>query len=139
MKVSESFSRTRIALLIAVALLLGCAAPADADVRAGDPWIAEMPPGAEVAAGYLVFTNDGGEAVEVVGAESPICERVEMHTTDMSDGVARMRKQQSLTIPAHGALTLEAGGTHLMLIRPTELRAGDRVAIDLEQIGRAHV
>jgi len=132
MKVSESFSRTRIALLIAVALLLGCAAPADADIRAENPWIAEMPPGAEVAAGYLVFTNDGGEAVEVVGAESPICERVEMHTTDMSDGVARMRKQQSLTIPAHGALTLEAGGTHLMLIRPEPLSEGALVPITFE-------
>jgi copper(I)-binding protein len=128
----ERFPRIRIALMIAAALLLAGAAPADADVSAENSWVAEPPPGAEVAAGYLIFTNDGDEAVDVVGASSPLCERVELHTTDMSDGIARMRKQESLTIPAHGVLALEAGGTHLMLIRPEPLSKGGMVPITFE-------
>lgn len=129
---NESISRIRFASMIAAALLLAGAAPAAADVTAENPWIAETPPGAEVAAGYLIFTNDGDEAVDVVGAESPLCERVELHTTDMSDGVARMRKQDSLTVPAGGALALTPGGTHLMLIRPEPLSKGGMVPITFE-------
>jgi len=43
-----------------------------------------------------------------------------------------MLEQDSLTVPAGGRLILEPGGTHLMLIRPVALRAGDRVQITLE-------
>jgi len=126
------FPRARVPGMLAAALLLAGAAPAAAGVRAEDAWIAETPPGAEVAAGYLVFTNDGDDAVKVVGAESPRCERVEMHTMDLSGGVARMRRQQSLSVPAGGRLRLEPGGSHLMLIRPESLVKGGTVPITFE-------
>jgi copper(I)-binding protein len=132
LNVSQRSLRTRIPVAIAAAFLLATAAPAFAGVTAADPWVAETPPGAEVAAGYLVFANDGAEAVDVIGAESPLCERVELHTTDMTGGVARMRPQASLTVPAGGELKLEPGGTHLMLIRPEPLSKGGMVPITLE-------
>jgi copper(I)-binding protein len=117
------------------AWLLAVALPAAADVAVRDPWIAEAPPGAVAAAAYMVLENDGPEARSAVGAVSPICERIEFHRSEMEDGIARMREQESLVVPAGGRLILEPGGTHLMLIRPGTLRAGDRVPITLELDG----
>ena len=115
--------------------LLAGAAPAAADVEVRDLWIAETPPGAMAAAAFMVLANDGTEPRLVVRATSPACERIEFHQTEMDGDIARMREQKSLRVPADGHLTLEPGGTHMMLIRPTALRAGDRVAIDLELAG----
>jgi copper(I)-binding protein len=112
--------------------LLAGAVPATADVAVHDPWIAEAPPGAMAAAAFMVLENDGAEPRRAVGAKSPICERIEFHRSEMEDGIARMLEQKSLTVPAGGRLILEPGGTHMMLIRPVALRAGDRVQITLE-------
>lgn len=109
--------------------LLAQTGPACAGLTLQDAWIAETPPGATTAAGYLVFSNDGDDATAVVGALSPACERIEFHTTDTTDGIARMRRQAALEVPAGGSLALEPAGTHLMLIRPRPLAAGDRVLI----------
>jgi hypothetical protein len=119
-------------LLCAALWLLAAAAPAMADVAVDDPWIAETPPGATAAAAFMVIANDGAETRTVVGAQSPACERIEIHRSEMDGGIARMREQKSLAVPAGGSVTLESGGTHLMLIRPKALSAGDRVAITFE-------
>jgi copper(I)-binding protein len=119
-------------LLCAALWLLAAASPAMADVAVDDPWIAETPPGATAAAAFMVIANDGAEARTVVGAQSPACERIEIHRSEMDGGIARMREQKSLAVPAGGSVTLEPGGIHLMLIRPKTLSAGDRVAITFE-------
>jgi hypothetical protein len=80
----------------------------------------------------MVLENDGAEPRFAVGAKSPACERIEFHHTEMEGGIARMLEQKSLRVPAGGSLALEPGGTHMMLIRPAPLRAGDRVKITLE-------
>jgi copper(I)-binding protein len=112
--------------------LLAGAVPVAADVAVRDPWIAEAPPGAMAAAAFMVLENDGAEPRSAVRAKSPACERIEFHRSEMEDGIARMREQKSLTVPAGGSLVLEPGGTHMMLIRPAALRAGDRIQISLE-------
>ena len=119
-------------LCLAAAWLAVAAAPAASDVSVHDAWIAEVPPGAMAAAAFLVLANDGDEAANVVGATSPACERIEFHRSEMEDGVAHMRQLDSLAVPAGGRLTLEPGGTHLMLIGPSALAIGDRVAVTLE-------
>ena len=125
--------RRRVQWLCSAALwLLAGAAPGAADVAVRDPWIAEAPPGAMAAAAFMVLENDGAEPRSAVGAESAACERIEFHRSEIEGGIARMVEQNSLTVPAGGRLTLEPGGTHLMLIRPVALHAGDRVQITLE-------
>jgi hypothetical protein len=112
--------------------LLASAVPVAADVAVRDPWIAEAPPGAMTAAAFMVLENDGAEPRSAVRAESPACERIEFHRSQVEGGIARMLEQKSLTVPAGGSLALEPGATHMMLIRPAALRAGDRVRITLE-------
>ncbi len=99
----------------------------------GEPWVREGPPNARVLAGYMVLRNPTGKIQTVVGASSPAFSSVEMHRTEVEEGVARMREQEQLQIPADGQLALEPGGYHLMLMGAQQsLRAGDTVEIVLE-------
>lgn len=119
-------------LAIAGLWWIAAAGPAAADVAVHDPWIAETPPGAMAAAAFMTLMNHGDEPLTIVGAESPACERIEFHRTEMDGDVARMRKQDTLPILPGGHVTLEPGGAHMMLIHPIPLHAGDRVLIRLE-------
>jgi copper(I)-binding protein len=95
-------------------------------------WVAEAPPGVQVMAGYLKIVNDGAAAAVLVGATSQDFDRVELHRTEIQNGVARMLHEMRLPIPAHGAVVFEPGGRHLMLIGPHRaLKAGDRVPLTL--------
>jgi hypothetical protein len=59
-------------------------------------------------------------------------DRIELHRTEMREGVARMIEQERVEIPAGASVAFEPGGLHLMLFDPPEpLRAGDSVQIEL--------
>ena len=83
---------------------------------------------------YLTITNDGDEDDALVGGETDRAERVEIHDTEMTDGVARMRPVEgALAIPAGETVTLEPGGTHMMLVNLTaDIRLGEVVEVTLE-------
>lgn len=98
------------------ALLLLAASPAAATLVVEDPWARATPPGASVAGGYLVIRNTGPAPDRLVGASSPIADRVEMHVSFEDDGIMRMRQQDSLAIPAGGHLELKPGAGHLMFV-----------------------
>jgi copper(I)-binding protein len=98
-------------------------------------WLAETPPGAMATAGFARIANTGDSEVTITGAESSACKRIEFHRTDTIDGIARMSQQSRLTVPAGGELELAPGGTHLMLIGPSALHAGERVSISFELEG----
>ncbi len=89
-------------------------------------WIAEAPPVSKVMAAYMTISNDSAETVTVLSAESADFGKIEFHQTVNEDGIARMKHQPSLVIPANASLSLEPGGYHMMLFRPARtLRAGD--------------
>lgn len=89
-------------------------------------WIAEAPPVSKVMAAYMTFNNTGAEAVHVVEATSTDFGKIEFHRTMHENGIASMRRQPELVIPAQGELALKPGGYHMMLFRPARtLRAGD--------------
>lgn len=97
-----------------------------------DAWVRQGPPAAKVLAAYMTLTNPGAQAVVISGASSPQFERVEIHRTEVIDGVARMIPQQQLKLPPAGSVMLEPGGLHLMLIDAKQpLAEGDTVRIDL--------
>jgi hypothetical protein len=62
---------------------------------------------------------------------SPEFARVEMHTTLIDDGLARMMALDSLTIAERSGLTFAPGGPHLMLMEPVSaLSVGDVVTLE---------
>ena len=87
--------------------------------------------GARTAAAYLTITSTGG-ADRLVGAETPAAGAVEMHTTATGAGAQHMMRGTELVLPAGGAVRLEPGGQHLMLIDlKAPMVAGTKVALSL--------
>ena len=125
--------------LFALAL---AAAPAWAQVAVEDPWARATPPVAKVGAGYMTLRNKSSSADRLVGAASPAAARVEMHVTERSGEVMRMREVRAYDIPAGGSFTLAPGGAHLMLVDlKAPLKAGARVPLTLrfEKAGEVKV
>lgn len=68
-------------------------------------------------AAYLVIENGGEVADRLLSAASPVAARVELHATSEVDGVMRMQSlPEGIAVPAHGSVTLEPGGMHVMLM-----------------------
>ena len=65
-------------------------------------------------AAWLTIRNPGG-GDRLVGAESPVAERIELHRHVHKDGVMTMRRVEAIDLPAGGEAALEPGGDHLML------------------------
>lgn len=130
--------RTTPAKLAAAAIFfLAGAIHADTaqDITLHEPWVREMPPVSERSAGYVRIENNGDTERTLVGAESEMFERVELHESTEDDGTTRMVHRETLIIPAGETASLEPGGYHLMLIdrtvEPLRETDGDSVPIHL--------
>ena len=83
---------------------------APAKLSVADPYI-PLPPAGGMGAGYLTVRNDGGPD-QLVKVSSPAAGSVTIHRSTAST----MEQVSSLDVPAHGALQLARGGTHLMIM-----------------------
>ena len=64
---------------------------------------------------YLVLRNRGGVADWLLGAETDVASRVEVHESRIVDDVMRMRRIDELEVSPEATLELKPGGLHLML------------------------
>lgn len=109
-------------------------------LNVSNAWVRQGPPSAQVLAAYMTLTNPGKQEIAVTGASSPQFETVEIHRTEIVDGMARMIPQERLSIPAGGNVALEPGGLHLMLINAKQPLAADAtVQIELRLDGGGSV
>jgi copper(I)-binding protein len=110
-------------------LSLAVAGVAQAGVEVKDPWVRGTVPGQTTTGAFM--TLRASEKLTVVGVETTAAHRAEIHSSEMKDGVMRMRPVPRLTLPANKDVKLQ-GDLHLMLIDVTHtLRAGDEVPIKL--------
>ena len=116
-----------------LALIAAVSAPVlGAEITIENPWIQEGPPTSNTLAGYLTIHNASGKPVQLLSAGSEDFHSIELHTTEVHAGMVHMNKQHALKIDAGGSLTLEPGGSHLMLMnKKRTLRSGDKVALTL--------
>lgn len=110
----------RASAFLLVFLLAACGAP-EPPLVVSELEITRPLPGRHMSAGYLVLTNNTDEALRITGVESPQFGRVEIHETTIVEGVSRMRALEELAVPAHGSVTLQRGGKHLMLMQANDL------------------
>jgi copper(I)-binding protein len=83
-----------------------------------------------------------GASDRLVGGATPVAASVEIHTMHMDGAVMRMRRQDGVDVPVDGALKLEPGGTHLMLMGLKAPLAAGRtfdLALDFAGAGRKEV
>lgn len=99
-------------------------------VTAGNVWVRATAPGQNAAGAYMELTSAAGAAL--VGAETPVAAKAELHTMSMDGGVMRMRAVEKIDLPARKAVKLAPGGFHVMLIDIKQpLKAGDKVPLTL--------
>lgn len=129
----------RLATLLLLSLLVACSAP-QPPLVASDVEVTRPMPGRHMSAGFLVLTNNTGEAIHITSVTSPEFESVEIHETTIEDGISRMRGIEELLVPANGSVTLERGGKHLMLMQARDVQdsvtlhfmSGDAPALSVE-------
>jgi copper(I)-binding protein len=81
-----------------------------------DPWARATPGMAANGAAYMVITNAGQAADELVDAASPVAAKVELHTHVMDGDVMRMRPVRAIEVNVGEPAVLKPGGLHIMLI-----------------------
>ena len=105
-------------------------APAAAAVEISDAWARATVPGQSVGAAYLTITSP--RRLRLVAVKTAFAARVEIHSSHMEDGVMKMRRLDSLDIPARKPVVLAPMGTHLMLMDlKAPLKADDQVPLEL--------
>ncbi len=119
--------------LIFILLHIFSSAYAHQQVAVENAWVRSAPPGADVLAAYMVLKNESEETRVLSRVSSSRFESVEIHKTEMHEGMMRMIPQDSLPIPAGGSVTLGPGGFHLMLIGPKSApKEGEEVELLLK-------
>lgn len=104
------------------------------DLRIAHPFALPTPPGAPNGAAYLDITVNGERPARLIGAESPVSGRVEIHTMRLDGETMVMRPLEALEIAPGETLTMRpGGGPHLMLLElKAPLVAGESVPLTLE-------
>jgi periplasmic copper chaperone A len=117
------------ALLYMCAALLGCSR-SEAPIKVTDAWAPETPPSASIGAAYMQI--EAREADTLIGLSSPVAESVELHRTSFEEGVATMRKVDSVVVSSNTPLVLAPNGMHLMLHQlASPLQAGQHFSLTL--------
>lgn len=125
----------RFLVLIAIILasLLPCVTYADdPGLMIHDPYVRLVPPGTKTSGTFMVIKNTSSVDRQLLKAESPAAQMVQLHTHLNENGVMKMREVQNIDIKANSQTELKPGGYHIMLINlMQELKEGDIVPITL--------
>lgn len=122
-------------LIVVVSFLLGLisAFPTKAsNIEITNAYVRESIPGNNITSAYMTITNNSAQAVKLIGAQSPISDRIEIHNHIMDDGMMKMRQMESIDIDKNQTVHLQPMGLHLMLFDiKNQLKSGDFVSITL--------
>lgn len=109
--------RTLIVLL--AILFSACGGAPQPPLVATEVVVTAPMPGTGMSAAYLTLKNNSNRTISISRVTSAQYASVQLHESTIEDGVARMRAVPALEIPAGKTVTLQRGGKHLMLMRPT--------------------
>ncbi len=111
----------RRALVAASLLMLSTSASFGGEAASAvisNPKVVLGPPTIKVHAAYFDLTNRGAAPVVITGARSDGYERVEIHRSRVSGGVAMMEPAATVEIQPGTTTAFKPGGLHLMMIGP---------------------
>jgi copper(I)-binding protein len=124
-------NRRNLIALAAASMIVALPAWA-AGLTVTDAWSRSTPPGVTVGVAYLTLKNDTARSDRLLRISSPVAEKVQVHRTEIQDGIARMREVVTLHVDAGQELRFEPNGMHLMLIGLKKpLVEGQRFELDL--------
>ncbi|WP_101067758.1 copper chaperone PCu(A)C [Roseovarius salinarum] len=121
--------------LLAGIAALSLAAPALAgNIEVKDPYARSAAMSAMSGAAFMMIHNTGETDDRLVGAASPVAEKVELHTHKEDDmGVMRMiHVEEGFPLPAGGKIAMKRGGRHVMFMGlKAPFEQGDTVPLTL--------
>jgi hypothetical protein len=103
------------------------------------PWARATPTGARTGAAYLTIINHGPTADRLIGASTPLAEKVQFHQESDDNGVMRMRELPVVEIGLGASVTFKPGATHIMMVGlKQQLKEGQTFSLVLqfEKAGR---
>jgi hypothetical protein len=108
------------ACLIAIAIALATGGHAH-EVKSGNfeifhPSAPATTGEAKNAVVFMTIDNRGAVLDRLIGAESPVAERVELHRHETEDGATKMGPVVAVDLPPGASVKLAASGVHLMLV-----------------------
>jgi len=130
----------RASYLIAVVLLVFCSGsatkaqtPAANSIVVEQPWARATPPGAKTGAAYLTVVNNGTTADRLLGATTPLADKVEFHRETEENGVSRMREVPGVEVKPGAKVTFKPGEMHIMMVGLKQpLKEGQNLPLTLQ-------
>lgn len=123
--------RQFFALVLAQAASGFLAASAFAQVTVSDPWIRATVP-VQKATGAFMRLQSAAPA-RLVGVQSEIAGRAELHEMTMDGQTMRMRRVDAVALPAGKPVDLASGGYHIMLMDlKRQVKEGESIALTLQ-------
>jgi copper(I)-binding protein len=124
----------RRVVLVAAALLAGCArpggAPSENQLTIEAPY-ASAQEGAEEAAVYLTIRNAADRPDTLMNVITPEAAGVSVHRSATSGALVTMERLDWLAVGARDSTVLQPGGTHLMLTGLKHKAPGDTIHLSL--------
>lgn len=110
------------------------------DLTINHPTIRATTPGAKVAAGYMMVTNNGSSVERIVGGQAEFAGKVELHEMKMVNEVMKMRQlPNGVEIKPGESALFAPGGDHIMFMKLDDaLKAGEMrpVMLEFENAGK---
>lgn len=123
----------RVVVCFALGVVVFGARAADPAIKISEPWVRAAPESAKVLAAYLTIENTGGAPDTLMSIEGKAFAKVEVHRTEIKDGIAGMAKVGPLEIPPRGSVALTPNGMHLMLMGADKtVRAAEKIELTLK-------
>jgi len=120
--------KASLALLVAGGLL---SASALAQVSVTDPWIRATVPAQKVTGAFMQVQS--AAPARLVGVQAEVAGRSELHEMAMDGQTMRMRRVESIELPAGKKVNLASGGYHVMLMDlKRQVKEGESVELTLQ-------
>lgn len=101
-------------------------------LKVENAWARATPPGATTGALYMSIHAHHSKD-RLVRASSAAADELELHTTQMENGVVKMRRLQAIEVGPSEPTVLEPGGMHIMLLNLQQpLKPGSKILVELE-------
>lgn len=119
-----------VLLVTSFVFAAGAASAQTGQLEVNNAWARATPGKSQIGAAYVTIRSPTAD--RLVAASTPIAQKAELHTMEMSGMVMKMRPIASIDIPAGQPVTLGPGGMHIMLMGLKEpLKAGQSFPLTL--------
>ena len=110
-----------------------------AKTTADGAWARATVPGQNMGGAFITLTSD--QDATLIGASSPVSEKMELHTMKMEGEKMVMAQVSSIPLPANTQVELKPGSLHLMFMGLKQpLTEGQNIAITLKiKLSSGHV